>query len=128
MRLFIADDSPILCDRLQTMLADYAWVEIAGQAQNTSDAIEGISSLQPDAVILDIRMPGGGGIEVLQSIKKDLPHIKVIVFTNYPYRQYRNKCIQLGADFFFSKSVPFEELVNAISELNGGINGREFAD
>jgi DNA-binding NarL/FixJ family response regulator len=128
MKVFIADDSLILCDRLQAMLADYSWVEVAGQAQNAHDAIESIHKLKPDLVILDIRMPGGSGIDVLQRIKKELPRIKVIVFTNYPYSQYRKRCMELGADFFFAKSTSFEEVVNAINELNCRKDGKRFAE
>jgi len=127
MKVFIADDSPILRERLKMMLSDYPGVEIAGEAQNAPEAVQSIRKLKPDLVILDIRMPGGGGIEVLQCIKKDLPRIKVIVFTNYPYPQYRKKCMELGADFFFVKSIPFEEVMNAINESNYRNDGRKFA-
>jgi DNA-binding NarL/FixJ family response regulator len=127
MKVFIADDSPILRERLKAMLSDLPEVEIAGQAHDTPEAIQSIKEMKPDVVILDIRMPGGSGIEVLQSIKKDRTDIKVIIFTNYPYPQYRKKCMELGADFFFAKSTPFEEVVNAINELNYRNDGRKFA-
>jgi len=128
MKIFIADDSLIIRERLKTMLSDFPEVEIAGQAKDTPEAIKSIQELKPNVVILDIRMPGGSGIEVLQTIKKDLPDIKVIVFTNYPYPQYRKKCMELGADFFFAKSTPFAEVVNAINELNYRNDGRKFAE
>jgi len=117
MKVFIADDSPILCERLKTMLSDFPEVEISGQAKDTPEAIKFIKELKPDVVILDIRMPGGSGIEVLQSIKKDRPDIKVIVFTNYPYPQYRKKCMELGADFFFAKATESEEVPKVIEQL-----------
>jgi len=117
MKVFIADDSPILRERLKTMLSDFPEVEISGQAKDTPEAIKSIKELKPDAVILDIRMPGGSGIEVLQSIKKDRPDIKVIVFTNYPYPQYRKKCMNLGADFFFAKATESEEVPKVIEQL-----------
>jgi len=120
MKVFIADDSPILRERLKTMLSDFPEVEIAGQAKNTSEAIKSIKELEPDVVILDIRMPGGSGIEVLQSIKKDRPEIKVIVFSNYPYSQYRKKCMDLGADFFFAKSTESDQIHVTISKLIQG--------
>jgi len=117
MKVFIADDSPILRERLKTMLSDFPEVEISGQAKDTPEAIKFIKELKPDIVILDIRMPGGSGIEVLQSIKKDRPDIKVIVFTNYPYPQYRKKCMNLGADFFFAKATESEEVPKVIEQL-----------
>jgi DNA-binding NarL/FixJ family response regulator len=117
MKVFIADDSSILRERLKTMLSDFPEVEIAGQAQDTPEAIQSIKELEPDVVILDIRMPGGSGIEVLQSIKKDRPEVKVIVFTNYPYPQYRKKCMDLGADFFFAKASESDQIPVAVSEI-----------
>jgi DNA-binding NarL/FixJ family response regulator len=123
MKILIADDSPILRERLKTMLSDFPEVEIAGQAHDTPEAIKSIKELKPDVVILDIRMPGGSGIEVLQSIKKDRPDIKVIVFTNYPYPQYRKKCMDLGADFFFAKATESDQIPVAVSELIKNAHG-----
>jgi DNA-binding NarL/FixJ family response regulator len=117
MKVFIADDSQILRERLKTMLSDFPEVEISGQAKDTPEAIKSIKELKPNVVVLDIRMPGGSGIEVLQSIKKDRPEIKVIMFTNYPYPQYRKKCMNLGADFFFAKATESEEVPKVIEQL-----------
>ena len=74
--------------------------------------MESISRLQPDAVILDIRMPGGSGIDVLKKIKKNYPSTLVIMFTNYPTAQYRKRCLDLGTDFFFDKSTEFDKIPN----------------
>lgn len=111
MKVFIADDSEVVCERLTTILSDVPGVEIIGQAGCTAEAIDSIHQLHPDAVILDIRMPGGSGIEVLKGIKKDNSSLLVIMLTNYPYPQYRKTCMTLGADFFFDKSTQFEEVV-----------------
>jgi DNA-binding NarL/FixJ family response regulator len=117
MRLFIADDSEILRLRLIDMLSEIEGVEIIGQAQNSLDAIESIEELNPHVVILDIRMPQVNGIKVLRAIKRNNHHLKVIIFTNYPYPQYRKRCLDLGADFFFDKSTEFEKLVDTVKYL-----------
>jgi len=99
------------------MLINIADVEIVGQANNAQDAIQFISEAKPDVVILDIRMPGKSGIEVLKDIRdKKLP-IRVIMLTNYPYPQYRKKCEELGADYFFDKVTEIEEIPTLIEEL-----------
>ena len=117
MRVLIVDDSKIVCDGLQQMLINIAGVEIVGQAHNAPDAIASISEAKPDVVILDIRLPGKSGIEVLKDIRdKKLP-IRVIMLTNYPYPQYRKKCEELGADYFFDKVAEIEEIPNLIEEL-----------
>ena len=108
--VFIADDSLIVREHLVTMLEELAGVEIVGQAENVAEAINAISQLQPDAVILDILMPGGNGIEVLENIKQAGAGPLVIILTNYPYPVYRQKCMQAGADFFLDKSTEFDQI------------------
>ena len=76
-----------------------------------------IRRLKPDVVILDIHLPGSSGIEVLEAIKKDKPAPIVIMFTNYPYPQYRKRCMDLGADFFFDKSTEHEKLTEVFKRL-----------
>ena len=117
MRVLIVDDSKIVCERLQQMLMHIADVEIVGPAHNAQDAITSISESNPDVVILDIRLPGLSGIDVLKDIRdKKLP-ILVIMLTNYPSPQYRKKCEELGADYFFDKVAEIEEIPNVIEEL-----------
>jgi two-component system response regulator DevR len=70
IKVFIADDSLIVREHLVTMLDELAGIEIVGQAGTVTEAISAIRILQPDVVILDIRMPGGSGIDVLENIKQ----------------------------------------------------------
>ncbi len=120
MKLFIVDDSEIVIERLKTMLSEEKEIEIVGQAHNPFDAINGIRALQPDAVILDLQMPGGSGMGVLLSIKRNHSGPTVLVLTNYPYPQYRKKCMEAGADFFFDKSTEFERIPEVLKELMEG--------
>ncbi len=100
MRVLIADDSEALVQRLVTTLAKLDGIEIVGHAETVAEAAEGVRNLRPDVVILDIRMPGGSGIDVLDGMKRDRVTPTVIVLTNYDYPQYRKKCLQSGASFF----------------------------
>ncbi|MGA7874318.1 MAG: response regulator transcription factor [Desulfoferrobacter sp.] len=117
MKVFIADDSAIVRERLGSMLFDLKKVEIVGFAEDATSAARSIRELKPDAVILDIHMPGGSGIEVLAEIKKEAPAPLVIILTNYPYPQYRERCMHLGADFFFDKSAEFEKVYQVFERL-----------
>jgi DNA-binding NarL/FixJ family response regulator len=110
IKAFIADDSLVVRERLVTMLDELAGIEIVGQAETVAEAISAIGKLQPDVVILDIHLPDGSGIDVLQTIKQDEPAPVVIVLTNYPYPAYRQKCLQAGADFFLDKSTEFDQI------------------
>ncbi len=123
MKVFIADDSVVLREHLVNMFADVPGMEIVGQAGQGLEATDAIQRLKPDLVILDIRMPGGNGIDVLKSIKQDVEAPIVIMLTAYPYPQYRKKCLETGADFFFDKSTEFEKVPQTLKELRGKFGG-----
>jgi DNA-binding NarL/FixJ family response regulator len=117
MRVLIVDDSKIVCMGLQQMLVSIADVEIVEPAHTAQDAIASIAESNPDVVILDIRMPGLNGIDVLKDIREKKLPSRVIMLTNYPYPQYRKKCEELGADYFFDKVTEIEEIPRAIEAL-----------
>ncbi len=110
IKVFIVDDSLIVREHLVTMLNELAGIEIVGQAEDVAAAISAIQKLQPDVVILDIRIPGGSGIDVLEHVKQNQVAPIVIILTNYPYPGYRRKCLQAGADFFLDKSTEFDQI------------------
>lgn len=117
MRLLIVDDSEILIDRLSKLLSDLTNLEIIGSAQNSLLGEKLTEELNPDVIISDIRMPGGGGFDLLEKIKAKFPHIIVFIYTNYPHEQYRNKAMQLGADYFFYKTEETEKLYETFSNI-----------
>ncbi len=117
MKVFIADDSKIFRVRLKEMLSELTEIEIIGEAENTLETTKRIRKLNPDVVILDIRMPDGSGIDVLKHIKKNNRAPVVIILTNYPYPQYRKKCVELGASYFFNKSDEIEKVLEALKQL-----------
>jgi len=98
------------------MLSDLNEVKVIGEAQNADETVELVLKLKPDVVILDIRMPGNG-ISVLPKIKDSKNAPIVIMFTNYPYEQYRKKCMEAGAEYFFDKSVGIEEIIKILNQL-----------
>lgn len=117
MKLLIVDDSDILRGRLVEILSEIEGLEIVGEQKTSIKVVDVVESLKPDVVILDIRMPGENGISLLEAIKKGKSPPIVIMFTNYPYLQYRKKCMDLDADFFFYKAIEFEKLVKLINKL-----------
>lgn len=117
LKVFIADDSDIFRERLISLLLEIPEVNIAGQARDVSEAMRFIREQKLDMAILDIRMRGGSGIDVLKSIKKYNPSVIVIMLTNYPYPQDRKKCMKEGADYFFEKSKDLEKIIEVIKEL-----------
>jgi DNA-binding NarL/FixJ family response regulator len=110
MRVIIADDSDLIRDRLQQMLRQLVQVEIVGSFDNGKQALEGLLLLKPDLAILDYKMPGLSGLEVLKGIRKESSAIKIIILTFYSSDYYRKLAIQNGADYFFSKADDFEKI------------------
>jgi DNA-binding NarL/FixJ family response regulator len=115
--VFIVDDSPVVRDRLLAMISELPNVEVVGQADVAFEAINSIRRLRPSVVVLDISMPGGSGMYVLETVKKDQPVPVVIMLTNFAHEQYRQKCLQLGADYFFDKSTEFDRVTQVLREM-----------
>ncbi len=110
MKILIVDDSAIVRERLKGMLSEVPKVETISQTKGSLEALESLHKLKPDVVILDIQMPGGSGIGLLQEMKRGNQPPLVIVLTNQSYPQYRRKCLDAGADFFFDKSTEFDKV------------------
>jgi DNA-binding NarL/FixJ family response regulator len=117
MKVFLVDDSVLLRERLKRLLADVPDVHVIGEAGEVHEATAAILEQKPDVVLLDIQLFNGNGIAVLETLKKADPAPAVIILTNYPYPQYRQRCLAAGADFFFIKSSEFDQVVPALQQL-----------
>ena len=110
MNVFIVENSLAIRASLQSVLSDMAGVKVVGQAVNETGAIERISFLQPDVVILDLGLQSGSGMGVLENVKKCHDSIKVIVFTHYTDDSCIERCKNAGADYFFDKTFQLMQL------------------
>ena len=119
MRVLIAEDSKLMQARIKAMISDIPNIEIVAQTETVSESIQSIEKFKPDIVLLDIRMPGGSGLDILKSIEKNGHAPKTIVLTNYPYPQYKKKCREAGADYFYDKASEFQKAVKIIEDLSG---------
>jgi len=120
LTVFVADDSDPIRARLSTLIAEVGDAELIGEATNAQEVLDTIPHLKPDVLILDIRMPGGNGIQALDAIREVEVDPVVIILTAFPYPQYRRKCLESGADFFFDKSTEFEQVGEVLMELTRG--------
>jgi DNA-binding NarL/FixJ family response regulator len=117
MKVFIVEDSNLLRERLGELVSEIQGVKMVGSANDAQMALDVMSTLKPDVVILDIRLPHGSGIEILQKLKGQPLSPRVIMFTAFPYPQYRQKCLQAGADYFFDKTTEFDHIPPVIEKL-----------
>ena len=117
LSVFVVDDSPLVRERLIGMVSELPNVAVVGQAEIAFEGINAVRKLRPDAVVLDISMPGGSGLQALEQIKRDHPFCVAIMLTNFATEQYREKSLQLGADYFFDKSGEFEKVVEVLRNM-----------
>jgi two-component system response regulator YesN len=114
MTILISDDSTILTGRLLQLIEEIPNLDVVGTATNTQEARNKVDKLQPEFVITDIKMPGGGGLELLEYIKTNYPKIVVCIYTNYPYVQYEKKAKELGAEYFIHKTTDSDKLYETL--------------
>ena len=117
LKVLIVDDSPTLQDRLAEMLRSVSGLNLIGQAHSVAEARRTITTFQPDVVVLDLQLGDGNGIEVLRETKRNYPSIRFIVFTNQCELQYRQRCAELGADYFLCKSRDARSLIATTKDL-----------
>ena len=112
--VLIIDDSAPVRERMAEMLSENPGIEVVGEEESAEHVLENIERLRPDAVVLDIRLPGKNGIEALKEIKSFFPETTVVILTNYDYSQYRKKSLAAGADYFFNKAREFHKVAEAL--------------
>jgi len=117
MQVMIVDDSAIVRQRLAEMLAHVAHVTVAGEAGSVAEALERIPRCRPDVVVLDLHLPDGDGVVVLESVKRAVPAPVVVMLSNYSDDFYRTWCEAAGADFFLDKAKQFDELPGILNRV-----------
>jgi DNA-binding NarL/FixJ family response regulator len=117
MRILIADDSPVILDRLGKMVSQIHNAKVVGLASDGEETIASIQKLKPDLVILDLRMPKVNGFDVIRNIKKNNLSTTVLVLTSFATIPHRELCLKLGVKYFFDKTTEFEQAIDEIERL-----------
>lgn len=119
-RIVIADDHSLVREGITALLKLHDDVEIVGEAADGKEAIEKAAELVPDVVILDISMPGLGGLEAAVEIKKRQPAIKILVLSQYDDKEYVSRFLKAGVSGYILKKAVGSELINAIRAVVRG--------
>ena len=120
IRVLIADDHAILRKGLKEILMRELDGVMCGEAENGQQALDQIQSRDWDLLILDITMPGRGGLDVLKNLKALRPRLPVLVLSMHPEDQYGNRVRKAGASGYVNKESAPEELMKAVRKLLGG--------
>ena len=120
IRVLIADDHLIFRMGLKSLLNNAPDIVVAGEATTGNQTIEKFKDLHPDVVVLDLRMPDGGGIHALAGIREACPDAKVLVLSSYANEEEVYQALQAGASGYVLKDVGPDELTGAIRQVYSG--------
>ncbi len=120
IRVLLVDDQSIIREGLSSLLEAKPDIEVVGEAENGQQAVEQAICLQPDVVLMDVRMPIMDGVAALRLLCQKAPNIKVLVLTTFDDDDYITQAIRQGAKGYLLKDTPSEELAQAIRAVHKG--------
>jgi DNA-binding NarL/FixJ family response regulator len=120
LMVFLVEDSPVIRARLAATIRAIDGAELVGEAGTVLGAIDGIRSTHPSAVILDLQLEDGSGLDVLKAVRACAPALHVAVLTNYATDQHRRACMDAGAEFFLDKSSDFPRIREIVQTWTAG--------
>jgi two-component system, NarL family, response regulator DevR len=119
-RILLVDDHEVVRLGLRALLERHSQFEVVAEASTARDAIEQVEQYSPDVVVMDIRLPGGSGIEACEEISEKHPETKVIMLTSYAEDEMLFSAIRAGASGYVLKQIEGEGLVRAIEAVGRG--------
>lgn len=120
IKVLIVDDHHLIRTGIQRMLADVEGLSVVGEAEDGEHSIAKVRELSPDVVLMDVKMPGIGGIEATRKITRTYPDTRVIGLTAYGEDTYAQRLLQAGASGYLTKGASLDEMVRAIRVVNSG--------
>ena len=120
IRVLIADDHAIVREGVKALIGMADDMEVVGEAADGREAIARAQALEPDVAVMDIAMPGLGGLEATLEIRKDNPQAKILVLTQYDDREYIRRFLKAGVSGYVLKKAAGSELTTAIRAVSRG--------
>jgi DNA-binding NarL/FixJ family response regulator len=120
IRVLIADDHTLLREGIRSLLKLYDDIEVVGEAADGAEAVEKATRLSPDIVLMDVAMPGLGGLEATLEIHRRSPNTRVLVLTQYDDPEYVRRFLKAGVSGYVLKKAAGTELVSAIRAVQTG--------
>lgn len=114
VRIVIVDDHPVVRDGLRGMLTGDDGLDVVGEAGSGDEAVRTVAALDPDVVLMDLRMPGGDGVDATARIVAAHPRVRVLVLTTYDTETDVLRAVEAGASGYLLKDTPAPELRRAV--------------
>ena len=118
--ILLVDDHAVVRNGLKQMLIENLGSLVLGEANDAIEAMEQVRKQDWGLVLLDIRLPGRSGVDVLKQIKSEKPHLPVLILSSYPESQYAVRLIQAGAAGYISKDAEEKEIIKAVKSATAG--------
>ncbi|HUL57660.1 MAG TPA: response regulator transcription factor [Anaeromyxobacteraceae bacterium] len=120
IRVIIVDDHAILREGVRALLRTQEDIDVVGEAANGEEALEQVKKLDPDVVLMDIAMPGLGGIEATIEMKKLGARARILILSQYEDREYVRRLLKAGVSGYVLKKSAGSELANAVRAVHRG--------
>jgi two-component system invasion response regulator UvrY len=120
VRVLLVDDHAVVREGYRTLLEKHEGLTVVGEASNAASAYQRYKDLRPDVVVMDISMPGRGGIDAIEHIRKFDAEARVLVFTMHSGAPYALQAFRAGAKGFVTKSSPPDFLISAVRSVADG--------
>ena len=120
IKLLLVDDHDLVRTAIARMLTDVSGLEVVGQANSGEQAYQLVGELNPHVVLMDVRMPGIGGLEATRKIKQRFPEVKILALSAYEDAPFPTRLLQAGAAGYLTKGTCIDETVNAIRQVADG--------
>ncbi len=120
IRVIIADDHAVVREGVKQILAQTEDIKVVDEAATGPETLAKVRTVPCDVLLLDLSMPGLGGIEVLKQVRVELPRLPVLILTMYPEDQYAVRTVKAGAAGYLTKQSVPQELITAIRTIHGG--------
>lgn len=120
IKVLVVDDHDLVRMGITRMLEDEQGILVIGEAASGEEGIALTKSLNPDVILMDVKMPGIGGLEATRKLHRSYPDVKVIAVTICNEEPFPSRLMQAGAAGYISKGAPLSEVVRAIQIVNSG--------
>ncbi|MFV2032260.1 MAG: response regulator [Gammaproteobacteria bacterium] len=118
--VLLTDDHALVRTGIRRLLEDSKQVTIVGEAENGEEGLKMAQSLNPDVILMDVNMPGIGGVEACRRILQRNPKQKIIVLTVHNEQTFPKRLLEIGAKGYLTKECGVEEMIEAIRQVNNG--------